>query len=516
MNISASYSAHLVGLDSEKVTVEVDISNGLHSFSIIGLGDRSVEEAKDRISAAIKNSGYISPKQKNQKVVISLAPADVRKEGTSFDVAMAMAYLKGSGDIDFEHENILFLGELSLDGRLRKVHGVLPILLQAPSLGFTTAFIPKENAAEAGLAENIIIFPAGSINEIISHLNRTKKIKPVEQREFLDHASGRPSDRQSPLRQYDMSLIKGNETAKRALEIAVAGCHNIMLYGPPGTGKTMLAKSALSIMPPLSYAHAREVSSIHSVARSLDQEPVSRPPFRAPHHSASSVSIIGGGQQIRPGEVTLAHRGILFMDEFPEFDRDVIEALRQPLEEREIIISRVRGLVTFPAQCMLIASMNPCRCDRLENICSCSRRIIEAYKKRLSAPILDRIDMWIEVNKVDYDKLSASKGSTETSADIRERVSMARSRQLKRFSSSEHRKNLSFNSEMSAQEIEEGILFEDDAREALRLAAKSMGISARSFHRTIKVARTIADLDGSEKIQKRHILEALQYRHKVR
>jgi magnesium chelatase family protein len=520
MSISQAYSAHLIGLTAEIVTVEVDISNGLHAFSVVGLGDRAVEEAKDRVSAAIKNTGYVSPKQKNQKVVISLAPADIRKEGPSFDLAMAVAYLSAAGDLELEYEGKLFQGELSLEGSIRRVNGLLPILIQAAAKGFTTAFVPKDNADEASLARGIIVYAVSSLREVIDHLSRTRRLEPVEPRSAVIE--------ENPPERLDMSLVRGNETAKRGLEIAAAGAHNIILYGPPGTGKTMLAQSFISILPPLSYEQSVEVTGIHSAARALPNGLITRPPFRAPHHTASAISILGGGTSPHPGEITLAHRGVLFMDEFPEFDRNVIDALRQPLEDRVITVARVKGSVTFPAQCLLIASMNPCRCGKgKDNGCTCPPHILEAYRRRISAPILDRIDLWVNVNKVDYEKLAARHSTEESSATIRARVAAARAVQAERFSqkcaeesgnNDVFRKNpvgkKYFNSEMDAKAIENLALLEDDARKLLRLSAERLKFSGRAFHRVIKVARTIADLAGSKTILKVHALEALQYRKK--
>jgi len=494
----------------EKITVEVDISNGLNAFSVVGLGDRSVEEAKDRISAAIKNTGFVSPKQKNQKVIISLAPADIRKEGPSFDLAMAMAYLACAGDIDFEYENILFLGELSLNGQVSRVHGILPILTQAAEKGFTTAFIPRSNYDEASLAQNIIIYAVSSLREVIEHISRIIKLEPVQPRKNSFYMTTN--------HEHDISYIRGNESAKRALEIAAAGCHNIILYGPPGTGKTMLAQSLISIMPPLTYEQAVEVTSIHSIARTLPNGLIDTPPFRAPHHTASPISILGGGQNLHPGEITLAHRGILFLDEFPEFDRQVIEALRQPLEDKVVTISRARGSVTFPAQCILVASMNPCRCGKeRDRGCTCSIRNIEQYKKKISAAILDRIDMWVHVNKVDYQKLSSKHPEGESPELIRDRIKGARSLQTERFQNmaSEKSSKKYFNSEMTAQDIDSCITLDEDARRILTISAEKLGISGRAYHRVIKVAQTIADLDKSNSISKNHILEALQYRQKI-
>lgn len=507
MSIATAYSAHLIGLRSEVVNIEVDISNGLHAFSIVGLGDRSVEEAKDRISAAIKNSGYVSPKQKNQKVIISLAPADVRKEGPSFDLAMALSYLSAVGDITLDSDKKIFLGELSLDGAVRKVNGVLPILCQAAEQGFNTAFIPKDNAEEASLARGIEIYAVSSLKEMTKHISGSDPLMPIVKRDWPLPPKGHYS-------LYDMSSVRGNETAKRGLEIAAAGAHNSMLCGPPGTGKTMLAKSFSSILPALSYEHSVEVTSIHSAARTLKEDMIVYPPFRAPHHTSSYPSIVGGGGFPKPGEVTLAHRGVLFLDEFPEFDRDVIEALRQPLEDRTITISRARGVITFPAQCILIASMNPCPCGLgKDKGCTCPERIINSYKRKISGPILDRIDIWVNVNKVDYDKLSDQNNSTESSEIIRHRITAARERQIKRFK--QNGLSISYNSEMSVKDMENCLVMTDEARSILKISAEKIGLSGRAFHRVMKVAQSIADLSGEDIIKKEFILEALQYREKI-
>lgn len=509
MAITKTYSAHLVGLHVEIVTVEIDISNGLHSFSIVGLGDRSIDEAKDRISAAIKHSGYTSPKQKNQKVIISLAPADVRKEGPSFDLAMALAYLAATGDIELDSDRILFLGELSLDGSIRKVSGVLPILCQAVQHGFTSCFIPKENVAEASLAQNIHVYAVSTMREIIDHCMYAKRLTPSEKKTWPDaiYTTTQGSDL------IDFAHIIGNESAKRGLEIAAAGGHNIVMCGPPGTGKTMLAHGIRSILPDLSYEHSIEVTSIHSVARTLESGLITRPPFRAPHHTASYPAIIGGGTFPKPGEITLAHRGILYLDELPEFERDVLEALRQPLEDRTITISRAKGTVTFPAQCMLVASMNPCPCGLGKSGgCTCQERAIANYRGRLSKPIIDRIDIWINVAKIDYDTLSSKNNTGESSSAVKDRVNKARLIQLARFKY--HPRKISQNSDMSSQDIEKLVRIDDSARTILRISAEKMSLSGRAFHRVIKVAQTIADLAGVEEIRKDFILEALQYREK--
>ena len=505
MGIAQSYTAQLNGLETEIITVEVDISNGLHAFSVVGMGDRSVTEAKDRISAAIKNSEYTSPKQKKQKVVISLAPADIRKEGANFDLAMAIAYLTAAEEIDFDPHETLILGELSLQGNVTKIHGVLPIICTAPHHGFTSAFVPHENSIEASLARNIIIYPVRTLREIIEHISGTKLIQP------LNHISHQTKEHKKV--HIDMRTIRGNEVAKRGLEIAAAGGHNVIMCGPPGTGKTMLAQSFASLLPPLTYEQSIEVTSIHSAARTLHDHLIYEPPFRTPHHTASYPSIVGGGAFPKPGEITLAHRGVLFVDEFPEFDRKVIEALRQPLEDGVITISRARGVITFPARCILIASMNPCPCGKKGTLeCICSIQALQSYARKISGPISDRIDIWLTVEKIDYEKLSSTENNAEPSATIRERIVRCRNIQGTRYQ--KHGSTKNYNSELDATDIERFIAMEESARTTLALSAQRFGLSGRAFHRVIKVARTIADMEQKEVISKDHILEALQYRKK--
>jgi magnesium chelatase family protein len=507
MNISRTYSAQLSGLNTHIITIETDLSNGLHAFTIVGLGDKSVEEARDRISAAIKNTGYISPKQKNQKVVISLAPADLRKEGPVFDLGMALGYLLASGDIDFDTEKKIFLGELDLEGRLRKVNGVLPLVRGVCEQGFKEVYVPKENAIEASLVRGIKIYAVESLDQIIHHFslkkNKRISIHPATPIVYSNQYS-----------ETDFSLIQGQETAKRGLEIAAAGGHNISMYGPPGTGKTMLAKAFRTILPPLNHDEILEVTGIHSMARTLDKPFIVHPPFRAPHHTSSYASLVGGGPFPKPGEITLAHKGVLFLDEFPEFEKNVIDALRQPLEERTITISRARGVLTFPAQCILIASMNPCPCGYgKEKGCSCTDADIRWYKKRISGPIVDRIDIWVSVSKVEYDKLCSSSSQNENSETIRKRVEMARRIQKQRYIN-KNIKNKSLNSEMNVSDIEKCISFDKDVKKFLTSSAERLGMSGRAYHRTIKLSQTIADLDRSDIIKKDHVLEALQYREK--
>ncbi|MEK7213561.1 MAG: YifB family Mg chelatase-like AAA ATPase [Patescibacteria group bacterium] len=507
MSISKTFSAQLSGLKAHIINIEVDLSNGLHAFVVVGLGDKAVEESRDRISAAIKNSGYTSPKQKNQKVVISLAPADIRKEGPSFDLGMALAYLCASGDIDFDPSKKIFLGELSLEGEIRKVNGILPLVSGALENGFKEIFIPWENAEEAGLVQGIKIYPVHTLNEVIGHLigrNGSSIVPQNKTKIEMGHE----------IFESNFKLIQGQETAKRALEIAAAGGHNVGMYGPPGTGKTMLAKAFPTILPPLLMNEVLEVTSIHSIAKILEKSFITTPPFRSPHHTSSYASLVGGGSFPKPGEITLAHRGVLFLDEFPEFDKKVIEALRQPLEERTITISRVKGTISFPAQCILIVSMNPCPCGYgKEKNCTCTDRDISNYQKRISGAIVDRIDLWVSVSKIEYDKLGESSNKNEDSSVIRERVMKARNIQKKRFIKFKI-KNKKFNSEMSVSDIEKCISLDLEVKNLLKTSAERLALSARAYHRIIKLSQTIADLDGSKEIKKNHLLEALQYRQK--
>jgi magnesium chelatase family protein len=407
MSFAKTYSAQPSVLGAKIINVEVDISKGLNAFAIVGLGDKSVEEAKDRISSAIKNSGYKSPKQSNHKVVISLAPADLRKEGPVFDLAMAIAYLTANEELFFETEGKIFLGELSLDGQLRRVSGVLPAVAEAKRCGFTEIYLPKENAREAALISGLEIFGANSLEEVIEHLKEISEIV-TQPRTIIELGNNENAT--------DFSDVVGQESAKRGLEIAAAGGHNIAMYGPPGTGKTMLAKAFSGILPPLNFEEIIEITGIHSVAGVLKGDLIAIPPVRSPHHTASYVSLVGGGTVPKPGEVTLAHRGVLFLDEFPEFDKRVLETLRQPLEEREISISRARGSITFPANFILIAAMNPCPCGNHGSKireCICRSIDILKYQRKISGPIMDRIDMWVEVSQINHADLSGRKGDDQ-------------------------------------------------------------------------------------------------------
>lgn len=506
MSFAKVTSAQTSLLKAHPILIEVDISRGLHSFSIVGLPDKAVEESRDRMSAAIKNSGYKSPKAKNEKVIISLAPADIKKEGPIFDLGMAIGYLIASGDIKGAIESTLFLGELSLDGSIRAIKGTLPITHMAKAQRFNTIIVPKENAKEASLVDGIVVLGAESLREVIEHLENTKPIDPSFRHTKTPHSTPRHT-------LHDMKDVHGQEHAKRGLEIAAAGGHNVALYGPPGTGKSMLAKAFSGILPALDFEDALEVTSIHSIAGILSEDIVSHPPFRSPHHTSSYVAIIGGGAHPRPGEVTLAHKGILFLDEFPEFDRRVIESLRQPLEDRVVSIARAKGSALFPAQFLLIAAMNPCPCGNFGfkgKPCTCGPHEIQKYKKKLSGPLVERIDIWLTVERIPHDALSGENIHGERSEIIRTRVEGAREIQKARLK--ETRKKT--NAEMSAKDLALYLVVNDDAKQTMNDSAHKLNLSPRVYHKVLKVARTIADLEKSDAIHTHHVLEALQYRPK--
>lgn len=506
MSFSRVYTAQVSLLNVTTVSVETDISRGLFAFALVGLPDKAVEESRDRVSAAIKNTGYTSPKSKNQKIVISLAPASEKKEGPSFDLAIALSYLLASEEVAFDPEKKLFLGELSLDGTLRPVRGVLPITRFAKDAGFTELYVPRENAEEAALIDGIKIFGAENLKEVIEHLEGRKHISASPVTRFTSRAD---------VTRTDFSDVRGQERAKRGLLIAAAGGHNVAMYGPPGTGKTMLAKAFTGILPSLSFDDALEATSIHSVAGALGTSLgfITEPPFRSPHHTSSYVSLIGGGVVPKPGEITLAHRGVLFLDEFPEFERRVIESLRQPLEERVISVSRAKGTAHFPADVLLVAAMNPCPCGNYGfrgKPCICTPAALSRYRRKLSGPIVDRVDIWLEVDRVEFRDLS-EKAEGEKSDHYRKLVEQARQRQSQRFGAQSKIKK---NADMSARDLVVHVALDDEARRTLNMAAERLGFSPRVYHRMIKVARTIADLEGSDNVTQNHILEAVEYRPK--
>ncbi len=509
--ISNVYTGATAGIEGYKITVEADISSGLPAFTIVGLPDAAVSEAKERIRSAVKNSGYMLP---SKKIVVNLAPADVKKEGTGFDLPMAVGVLLASGDIVTENiKDTAFLGELALDGKLRPINGILPAVLSLKNGGIKKVVVPAQNAKEAALAENIEVYPVKNLAEVVNFLNPPAisdfQIKPftVDIDEYLKNNSKNDYA-------FDFKDVKGQEKAKRALEIAAAGGHNILMAGSPGSGKTLLAKCFMSILPPLQYSEAIELTKIYSVSGLLEKDRplMSQRPFRSPHHSASSAGIIGGGTNPRPGEISLAHRGVLFLDEVVEFPRQVLEVLRQPLEDGVVTISRAQTSIKYPADFVLLAAMNPCPCGYYgdtKKACICSDFQVKRYWSRLSGPLLDRIDLQIEVARLSEDELLNRQATGESSAAIRERVIKARDRQVKRFSAD----GIVSNSQMSPALIKKHCRLDASAEDILRTAIAKFNLSGRSYDRILKLSRTIADLKASENIAPGHIAEAIQYRN---
>lgn len=521
MAVSKIYSAQATLLKAQIIDIEVDLSNGLHSFSIVGLADKAVDESKDRVSSAIKNSGWKSPKNKNQKVVVSLAPADLKKEGPIYDLPIAVAYLLASGEIKTETKKRLFVGELSLDGGLRAIKGVLPITQKAKEEGFEEIFLPIDNAEEASNVAGIKIFGAKTLLDVVKHIN-TKEIdfqeettgESLENQKIKSYKQSKKKKTKNEI-EIDFADIKGQESAKRGLLIAASGGHNIIMYGPPGTGKTMLAKAFTYLLPELAFNEKLEVTSIYSIGGQLESGLIENPPFRSPHHTASYVSIVGGGANLKPGEVTLSHKGVLFLDELPEFDRKVLESLRQPLEDRVVTVSRAKGSVRYPADFILIATMNPCPCGNYGvkgKECTCSASNLERYRKKLSGPIMDRIDLWVEVSKVEHEKLTDQREVHTGTEKMKPIVESARKIQEERYKKAKIKAKT--NAGISSKDLVKHLSLSDEVKSILNESAKKLDLSARSYHRIIKLARTIADMEEEKEIKPNHILEALQYRPK--